>query len=243
MSMTTQEGLRMIYEAQQESMRKMLEAWDRELAAQAEAFREAAKKHAAQEAVQALDAAALEVYLSGLVNQAKAGADVSVSIPAGVRVASDIASAPSGAELTSLLDHIEDSEAAHAAAQRSAAWALGHGLMPHPGDLRDLMKAGEIDAPFAARLGGLAETLSKLDERPTGHPKLGVLAAHERVSTLRDQVHVMKAYGSDRTLALVKDPTKLGSSLARPVPAALEGRGPKMGHAALGKVLDNIFGK
>jgi len=242
MGMSIEESARLLYQAQQDSMRKMLEAWDRELEAQAEAFREAAKKKAAADNAQALDAAALEVYLEGLISQAKAGADVSVSIPAGIRVASSIATAPSVAELESLLDGIDDAEAQHAlASQRSAAWALGHGFMPHPGDLSDLMRAGQVDAPFAERLTDIAGQLSKLEGPAVRHPKLELLAAHDRVFALKDQVSVMKAYGSDRTLALVKDPRALGKSLERPVPGAVTGRGPKMGHEALGRVLDGLF--
>ena len=78
----------MIHEAQQASMQRMLEAWDRELEAQAEAFRAAAKKRAAQRDAAERDAAALEIYLRGLIAQAQGGSDVSVSIPSGIRVAS-----------------------------------------------------------------------------------------------------------------------------------------------------------
>lgn len=243
MGMSTNELLRELYQAQQASMQRMLEAWDRELDAQAEAFREAAKKQAAKDAIAAQNAAALEVYLEGLVAQAKAGADVSVTIPAGIRVASQIANAPSAAELEALLDEIDDSEASFASAQRSAAWALGHGLMPHPGDLSSLMRAGRVDAPFAERLEGLAGQLERLDATPTKHPKLAVLAAHDRLFALQDQVGVMKAYGPERTLDLVRQPGRLVGNTQSPLPNPPSQRGPKMGRQALDRVLDGLFSK
>jgi len=76
MSLITKDLLYEIYEQQQASMRRMLEAWDQELEAQAEAFRKAEIVRAAQDAVAAQDARALEIYLAGLVAQAKAGHDV-----------------------------------------------------------------------------------------------------------------------------------------------------------------------
>ena len=211
--MQTSEALRMIYEAQQASMQRMLEAWDRELEAQAEAFREAAKQKAAQEVVAAQNAAALEVYLEGLVAQAKGGSDVSVSIPSGIRVAGNLACAPSLAELESLVDEIDATEANYAIAQRSAAWAIGHGMMPHPGDLAEIMNGVNLDAPFASRLSDLAGQLDKIDAKASGHPKLALLGAHDRLSTLQDQVGVMKAYGGERTLRFPKSGPDMHSDM------------------------------
>lgn len=238
---STSHLLHELYEQQQASMQRLLEAWDKELDAQAEAFREAAKKQAAQEAVQSQDAAALGVYLEGLIAQAKGGSDVSVGIPSGVRIASHLAFAPSAAELESLLDLVESSESDFARAQKSAAWALSQALMPHPGDLSDLMRAGRVDDGFAERLQDLSTKLSTLHSAPIKHPQLAALAAQDRLLTLKDQVGVMKGYGAERTLALVKNPLGLKDSLQRAVPGPPQSRGPKMGHEALGRVLDSLF--
>lgn len=240
MSLITKDLLYEIYEQQQASMRRMLEAWDQELEAQAEAFRKAEIVRAAQDAVAAQDARALEVYLAGLVAQAKAGHDVSVSIPAGIRVASDIAMAPSAAELEALLDAVDDAEAAFTLdAQRSSAWALGHGFMPHPGDLGELMRVGHVDAPWAERLHDLAAMLDRSAARPHQPLQLALHQAQDRVVALKDQVSVMKAYGADRTLALVRDPRGLGADLTRPVPAPARAGG-RTGMEALNRALDTF---
>lgn len=241
MNLTTSNLLHELHEQQQASMQRMLEAWDKELDAQAEAFREAAKKQAAQEAVQGQNAAALGVYLEGLIAQAKGGSDISVSIPSGMRIASHLAFAPAAAELESLADAANDSEAEFAHAQASAAFALSHALMPHPGDLEALMRGAKVDAPFADRLNAIATQLDRLDRAPTQHPQMAAMAAQDRLLSLKDQVGVMKAYGAQRTIELVKNPLKLGASLNRAVPGPPQSRGPKMGHAALGKVLDGLF--
>ena len=237
MSLTTKDMLYELSRHQEASMRRLLEAWDKELEAQAEAFKKAQIVRAAQDAVAAQDARALEVYLAGLVAQAKAGHDVSVSIPAGIRVAGDLAAAPNMAELESLVDAIDDSEAAFAQAQRSSAWALGHGFMPHPGDLSELMRGGHVDAPWAARLAELAAAPDAAAPRRGQAPQLALHMAHDRVVTLKDQVSVMKAYGPDRTLALVRDPTRLGGDLNRAVPSPPRATG-RAGLEALNRALD-----
>lgn len=243
MGLTTNELLRSLHDSQQASMQRMLEAWDKELDAAAEAFRQSQERHAAQQAVQALDAAALEVYLRGLIAQAQGGSDVSVTIPSGIRVASDLALGPAAAELSELVDQIDQTEANVAAQQqRSAAWALGAGLMPHPGDLSDLMRTVGVDAPFSDRLADLAKAL----DRPGGGPvQLQLHAAHDRLFALKDQVQVLRAYGPDRTLNLVRNPAQLSGTQAKTaLPAPLDrGPTPKMGHAALGRVLDTVFSK
>jgi hypothetical protein len=237
MSLTTTQLLNEIYEQQQASMRRMLEAWDKELEAQAEAFKKAQIIRAAQDAVAAQDARALEVYLAGLVAQAKAGHDVSVSIPAGVRVASDVAVAPAAAELEALLHQIDDSEAEYTRAQRSSAWALGHGFMPHPGDLSDLMRGGRVDAPWAQRLADLGAALDAVAPRPHQPLQLSLHQAQDRMVALKDQVSVLRAYGPERTLNLVRDPTRLGPDLNRAVPAAPRAAG-RAGMDALNRALD-----
>jgi hypothetical protein len=231
----------MIYEQQQASMQRMLEAWDNEIEAQAAAFKEIASKQADAQALQDQLTSGLEVYLAGQVAQAQGGSDVSISIPSGVQIAGALASAPSGAEIESLADHVEGVEADVAKAQNSAAWALQHAFMPHPEDLSKLMKAGGVDAPFAERLSAMSNLLKALDGAATKHPQMAMAVAQERVHTLKDQVGVMKAYGPKRTLDLIKNPMTLKTSLARAVPPVPQAGGPKMGHAALGKVLDNLF--
>ncbi len=233
--------INMLYEQQQASMQRMLEAWDKELDAQAAAFREVASKQVDAQALQDQLTSGLEVYLAGQVAQAQGGSDVSISIPSGVQIAGALASAPAVAELESLADHIEGAEASVAQSQQSAAWALQHAFMPHPEDLSKLMKAGGVDAPFAERLSAMSSLLKALDGAATKHPQMAMDVAQQRVHTLKDQVGVMKAYGAERTLALIKNPTSLKTSLQSKVPAVPKAGGPKMGHAALGKVLDGLF--
>jgi hypothetical protein len=237
MSLLTRQLLDEVRAAEQRSLNALLEAWDKELDAQAEALREAEKKRQAQAALEAVQVAAFESHIRGLVAQARGGADV--SIPSGMRAASTLAIGPCDAELDALLATVDDAELAFAdQARRSAAWALRQGLLPHPSDLASTMETR--DPPWAAAFRELGHKLDSLDAVKHAHPRLQAVSGGERVDVLRREVQLLKAYSPERTLTLIAQPEKLGAplSLAPPPPAE---RGPRMGAQALGKLLNNLF--
>jgi hypothetical protein len=232
--------LELVHEAQQRSMARLLDAWDAELEAQAEAHREAQRRQQAQAAFEAAEAAAFESRVRGLVAQAKGGADVSV--PAGMRAASTLAVGPCDGGLDALLATVDQAETEFAAdARRAAAWALREGLMPHPSDLAAAMASRGVDAPWAEAFAALGRRLEAIDAAPRAHPRLAAHSAGERVDVLRQEVHLVRAYSPERTLALVASPRALTTSLAERPPAMSTERAPRMGAQALGQMLDRVF--
>lgn len=243
MSLLVNNLIREILEAERRSMQALLDAWDKEIQAQAEAFRELQKKQAQQQLQELTESAALEAHLRTLVCQAKAGADITVSIPPGVRVADNLAVAASDTELQVMLSKLEQAAGDTAqAAQRSAAWALGQGFVPHPGDLATLMDQQRVDAPWSAALKGLAGQLEQLDASRSAHPQLKALHGGERLTVVQAEVKLLGAYSPERTLQLVTRPSALGGSLEKAPPALDRSQaGPKMGQQALNRLLDRLF--
>jgi hypothetical protein len=238
-SIARQPLLEMLYEAEQRSMARLLEAWDRELEAQAAAHREVAQRQAQQALADAVEASAFEARVRGLLSQAKGGADV--SIPSGMRAASTLAAAPCDAGLDALLATVDQAEDDCAAAERrAAAWAMRSGFVPHPSDLAAAMTARGVDAPWAEAFAALGQRLAALDATPRAHPRLAMQGASERVDVVRHEVQLLRAYTPERTLALVTAPRSLVTSLAERPPAPGE-RAPRMGAQALGQVLDRLF--
>src|SRR5688500_15901051 len=97
-----------VYEAQSKSIATLLQGWDEEIKAHAEALKQIQRKRAEQAAYDAANAASIEVYLRGLVTQA-AGTkdDISVSIP-GISFASGIVCGPSPDALHALAEAVTE---------------------------------------------------------------------------------------------------------------------------------------
>ena len=250
------------YQAVSDAVDATLAAWGRELEANREALFEQQKRyHAeadqagqarrAEQAQQAMDAALdarVESYLEALL-AAASDPGSKVDVPDGVRVASGAIAGPSIPDLSALLSQIEAVDAGDAkdavggvdgAAQTSAAWALGHGLMPHPADLSTLMKAHSLDGNFAARLDDIAGSLSKVESQSFKHPQLKVQAGAERLETLKGYVDTLTSYGSGRLVKLVADPGSLLGTVEPPLGAgSVRGRG--MPERQFNSMLDGLF--
>ncbi len=228
---------RELYEAQQRSMASLLESWDKELEAQARAFEESKKRLAVQDAEEQARSAAAESYLRGQVAQAMAGYDVSISVPSGVQVASDLIQAPSEVETqvlaTKLLDHQESLEPL----QRSLACALGNGFLPHPGQVAERLDQVGLDRPWAIAFQTLAQGLNALDAKATPHPQLRAFAGAERLNLLHQEVGLIRAYGGGRLAAAVLRPEGL-APLERVPPVATRAT---VDHSTLNRVLNNLF--
>jgi hypothetical protein len=249
-------------------MDRLLEAWDRELEAHARALEAASREHA-QEALaraalerredraaarreiaedrleqrrasDAALAAAVETCLRGLVAQAASGDDVGLAIPSGVRVAGALGGT-SPAEIAALAAEARsaDEDVQHPA-QRSALWALGAGLMPHPADLAELLERAGRDPSWQEGWTTLAKQLDRAPD-PSGPPKLRATAAGERLDVLAAEKKLLASYGGARVLTLVARPGDLTADLPKRCPPV--GGGPKMGQAALDRVLDGLFSR
>lgn len=253
------------YQAVSDAVDATLAAWGRELEANREALFEQQKRyHAeadqagqarrAEQAQQAMDAALdarVESYLEALL-AAASDPGSKVDVPDGVRVASGAIAGPSIPDLSALLSQIEAVDAGDAkdavggvdgAAQTSAtsaAWALGHGLMPHPADLSTLMKAHSLDGNFAARLDDIAGSLSKVESQSFKHPQLKVQAGAERLETLKGYVDTLTSYGSGRLVKLVADPGSLLGTV-EPALTASSVRGRGMPERQFNSMLDGLF--
>jgi hypothetical protein len=199
----------MILEAQSESMRRLFEAWDKEIEAHAKALIEENQRKAEQAAHEAAIASSLEVYLRGLLYQAQTGDDVSLSIPTGIRVASSIAGGPSIDSLAALAEAVSEADDTIDPSQRSAAWALGHGYMPHPSDLSAILGRLAIDGDWADRFAELGAKIDQADQSAKGLVQLQVNAGQTKLSALDEQVRLLDAYGSNRLFRLVADPRSL----------------------------------
>ncbi len=256
---------RMLHEAETKAMERLLESWDRQIAARAKEL-ERINQQKTQEALaaaalnrleqrsgrrrellehhhssgrrrDAAKAGSLELTLLGLAGRAAAGEDVSASIPTGVRVAADFGGTTPAA-ISALVAEVRSAdEPVRDDRQRSALWALGAGLMPHPGDLAHLLERSGRDPAWRAELAVLCERLDN------AHPARGPLpvsarmaVASERLGALRAESQLLTAYGPERLLTLVVRPHALETNLSSPPPG-----GPRMGRAALDAVLDGLF--
>lgn len=259
---------REIQEAESKAMERLLEAWDREIERDAKALERAAELHTqkalAEAALErqetsrqtleaiaqsnvgqkqgsdAAMAAAVESHLRGLVAQAASGDDVSIAIPTGVRIAGALGGT-SVAEIASLVAEARTiDEPVRDAAQHSALGALGAGFMPHPEDLASILSRSGRDPSWQEGLSIVAERLDKSAPVDlSAPPALRVRAAVEQVGALDAHRKLLSSYGGGRLLTLVARPGDLKSDLPRTCPPMEAG--PKMGHAALGKVLDGLF--
>jgi hypothetical protein len=239
LSISNRQILDALYEAQQRSMQRLLEAWDQEIQAQAKAFEEAKKKQSAERALNALQEAAADAYLQGQIAQALAGYDVTISAPEGVRFASDLVQVATDLETQHLFDRATKIDPDLPVDQRSVLWALGHGFVPHPEDLATLMDRQKVDGDWSKLLHGLASKLDTIGDR--GLPQLQT----GKLDVLQSVVGVLKAYPSDRLLILATEPKRITSPLKIAPPGnEASTSGPKMGQAALNRVLDGLpFGR
>lgn len=229
-----------LHESQERSLRALLEAWAKEIEESRLHLIEQNKKNQLLLAEEAAETAAAERRLLGLMLQAEGGADVSVSVPAGVRVASSVLMGPTMAELSTMLRESEEIDGAKSPAQRSAGWAMSHALLPHPSDLADIMLAHGIDRSWAVRFGEVGASLDALDRAPRSHPQLAARTGAQRLDTLADEVALIAAYGAGRTLTLVGDPKKIGDP-ARTEPPAQKSRALRPSRGAVDRALDALF--
>lgn len=249
---------REIQEAEAKAMARLLEAWDREIEAQAQAARVANARHAVKTAAKnrtqqrwataeakadhfeqredraALIGASIEGQLHGLVARALTGQDVSSAIPSGsVRVASTVGTT-SNAEIAAL---VAQARSADDPVRNSAAWAVGHGFMPHPEDLAELLDRGVRDPSWAEGFRGLGPALDATREGPTS---LRVQRAHAHLDLLTQHRRGLVALGPKALLGLIVTPERPLTTAQPRFPTPAEG-GARMGQAALDAVLDKLF--
>jgi len=242
----------------------VLAAWGRELAENSERLEEQRKKlvaqandasraQSAEQAQQAMDAALdarIESFLGSLLSAAS-DPDSKVAIPDGFRSATGSPHGPSLPDFSALVAEIESADKTDAISaddpiarsQASAAWAIGHGMMPHPGDLSHIMKANNVDPTFAARFDDLAGSLDKIQSKTFVHPQLKVQAGADRLDALKSYVDTLSGYGSARLVKLVSDPGSLLGFVEPAMPSPSATNPKRMPERQFNAMLDNLFKK
>lgn len=256
------ELIRMLQEAEAQRMAALLDAWNQQIEAAAEAAAE--RKHAvalqeaahrdevaaedrrrlaAQMAADAIEAGHAGQRLYNQMQQALAGYDVSVSIPNGVAVASAAILAVNDAELMTMFDRVHDADTQHVRdAQHSAAWAMKHGFVPHPNDLATIARPFEADAAWGAKFGALGAQLDSLVVPPQAHARIKADIGGARLDVVKATVDALAQYSPGRAITLVRAPmdlAKMGtapsvSAGAKPVSVPTDRRD-------LSRVLDRVF--
>ena len=201
------------------------------------------KADRAEDALDAALASAVASYLRGLVAAAEGNDSTAISIPTGIRVASaTVATSPLG-EIEQALNRIthevaegrEDS--AQANAQQSAAWALCHGLLPHPDDLATLLRAGGNNGQWAGHFDALGDALARHDEEKFRHGQLQARTGGGRLEVLRTIADSIQVMGPNALIGVIAKPT-------RPVHVPAQPPAPSTGSAAspdLNAILDDLF--
>ena len=244
MSILTNYLIREIDEAQQKSMEALFRGWEQEIEAHQKALEEAHRKAMEQQAQDAALSASIAVYIQGLYEQAQGGRDVSGSVPTDIRVASTTIAGPSMAELNALISAsgtVDDAVVDQA--QRSAAWAVSHSMVPHPGDLGAILTRVGVDEAWAERFNELGAKLDQLGDAHFKNPQLQVHIGAQRLHAVGETVRLLNEYTPDRTLRLVGNPTSLldlPGKVGAPS-ASAQSPGAKMGASRFNKMLDGLF--
>ena len=252
---------------QNRRMERLLQSWDKEIQAafdhlKTEGVRIAQEhsvraaedgRRAAQEAADAALTSSIASYLEGLAGQAKGNDTSAVSVPTGIRVASSLFAGPPLAEINALLSQVEKDvttgadDSPQALAQESAAWALGHGLMPHPGDLATLLGTAGVDDAWASRFKSIGDALDGLEGKSFKNSQLKAHVAHEQFSLLKDHVNVLQSYSAERLVGLVAQPGNLGATLGAitiaPPSQSQNASRARMPDKEFNRMLDNLFGR
>lgn len=255
----------LIFDSVSRNLTALFEAWSEELKAAEEAFREHAKElnqekaEAAAEAAreiyhhagEAAEAASLLHYITGAINVAKSNDSASIVIPSTVQVASCHLSGPMMSALSDLVsdlgDEIESTdEVPLDKAQKSATWALAHGYVPHANDLADMIKAVDLDHPWAQRFAQLAAEQSALQKPIKAPPKLKALIAKQELGLLQEQVQNLQAFGAKNlgTLLLSANPKEVQSVLQSTLPKRSGSKTrTKMNPKQFNQMLNRLFSK
>ena len=174
-----------------------------------------AEREARDRAQAAADVAfgqSLVQMIQGLLAEAQGGDSLAITVPSTARVASTLIQGPPITAALELLaqcaeDVNHEGAAKHADdARRSATWALGKGLMPHPRDVATLV--ADTDTSAAKTFDDLARRLDKIDARQTAIPKLAGIAARDRLTVLAGYRDQLAAFGGERLLDVVAGTAK-----------------------------------
>lgn len=179
------------------------------------AVQERALRERAQIAADEAFAQSLAGMIRSLVAQA-GDADVStITIPTCARVASSVIQGPPlAAALELLAGAIAESTASTEAelpaqSRRSAIWALGKGLMPHPGDLATLLNKAGTHSATAREFEAVAKDLDALDGKRSSIPRLQGFVAKDRLQVLDRYREQLGAFGPASLIDLLCRPEAL----------------------------------
>lgn len=224
-----------VLEAESKRMEQLFRAWDQEIERGFEALREQAKQHNAQKLTEYTEAQrayhqdqagdiAASVLLQRLGHaEVLAEAGLAVSVPDGLKVASALVRGPALGEIATLAAELHEElgkpadKDADARAQASVAFALEHGLLPHPGEVGRLIDALGIAPDKAKELTTLGAKLDRASEASFAHPRLRYQGASEQLDVLRQTRTELQAMGGETLLKLAYRPEALRG---QPLPQA-----------------------
>ncbi|MBI4819506.1 MAG: hypothetical protein HY791_24755 [Deltaproteobacteria bacterium] len=177
-------------------------------------------------------------FIQGMIANAEANDSTAISVPVGIRVASNSIAGPAIAGIEAALDRVstailegdDDVERAKAA----VSWGLGHGLMPHPDDLATLLRA----TPGAGRgwgdkLDQLSYHLSAIDQRSFANTQLQSINGQDRIEIIRNEAKILADLGPDVLVSLLRKPEATDVPPAPMDPAQF---------ARLNWILDQLWG-
>lgn len=246
-----------IIEAESKRMEQLFRAWDEEIQRGFEALREQAKQHNTQKLEeytraqrqyhqdQAGDIAA--AVLVQRLGHAEVLAEVglAVAVPEGLKVASALVRGPALGEAATLAAELHEELAKPGArdelgrAQASVAFALEHGLLPHPGELGRLIDALGVAPDKAKELTTLGARLDRSSEPGFSHPRLRIEGASEKLDVLKQTKSELQAMGGETLLRLAFRPESLRGQALPYAPASTAQGG--MGRAAFDQLLTSLF--
>ncbi|MEQ8276717.1 MAG: hypothetical protein RMA76_27015 [Deltaproteobacteria bacterium] len=259
---TSVELRRMLQEAEAKRMAALLDAWNQQIEAAAEAA--ADRKHEiallqadqrneaaarerqriqAQMAADAIASSHAEQRLYNQMQQALAGYDVSASIPDGVSVASAAIIAVNDAELMAMFEELHDADNQHVRdAQHSAAWAMKHGFVPHPNDLATIARPFEKDGAWGDRFATLGRDLDALVTPTMAHARIKADIGGARLDVVKATVEALAQYSPSRAITLVRAPQDLAKLGTAPsTKTAKPETVPATDRRDLKRVLDGVF--
>ncbi len=187
-----------IFEAQSRNLQRLTEATDAESKAFIEALEELERRRGYQLVDEALDAAALEIWMRGVVTQAaSAGDDVVLSMPSSLPAST--AGGPSFDALNALVSAAGEED------DRTR-----YRYLPHPGDVATALDQAGLDPAWSQLFRSIAERMEeaehKLGSRLT---RVQADAGHLLLSALKQEQRLIQSFGTDRLVQLFTDPRSL----------------------------------
>lgn len=258
----SQNAFSAIIEAESKRMEALFRAWDQEIERSFEALREeqkklnttklqesiAASREQAQEVAASIAASVLLQRLSGAEVLAESSG-LAVSVPEGLKVASMFVHGPSLSELSGVAAELQEELQAGGLrdrsrhAQASLAFALEHGLLPHPSELGRVIDELGISPEKAKQLIGLGDQLDRASHQNFSHPGLRFAGAQKTLDALKQTKDEVTAIGGESLLKLALRPESMRGQTLPYNPPGAQSLASGMSKPAFDQMLTGLFAK